>query len=161
MDEQPALKPPAALWPHDGMSMVDALMIASQVAYASFFAAVEHARLRGKVHVQLADPKFFRVGKYTFHWSTFVHGLRAGRRRDRSHWTNRGLLVPFEHLRRTLAQEGIYVVLNHEPRPIVRVFDQSHIAQDPDFTTTQIDGRPVHVYRKKPGKRNFYNVVPF
>tara|TARA_B110000027_G_scaffold121671_1_gene136035 strand:- start:104 stop:634 length:531 start_codon:yes stop_codon:yes gene_type:complete len=156
-----ALKPPSVAWPHAKVSMVDALMLASQVAYGSFFAAIEHARLGGKAQVTLHDPKTFRVGRYAFHWSVFVHGVRAQGRRDRSHWTDRGLLVPFEQLRRVLAQKGIYVVLSYEPRPVVRVFDRSHVATDPDFTTVDINGQEQRVYKHNPARRNFYNVVPF
>lgn len=161
-DEVP-LRPASLDWPHAQVGLVDALLIASQQAYASFFAAVEHARAHRQVRVQLQDPAVYRVGKYAFDWSTFVHGLRRGRRRrDRTYWTDRGLLVPFEHLRRTLAQSGIFVVLTAGRRPVCQVFDDEQIRGSPeDFTVIDVHGSPRYVYKHDPARRNFYNIVPF
>lgn len=155
------LRAPAVEWPNKDLSMQQALMLASQSAYAHFYAAVEHARLSKKTRMKMDNPAYYNVGKFSFHWSVFVHGLRRQGKRDRSPWANHGLLVPFEQLRRGFAQDGLYVVLNYEKRsPAFRVFDKDQITADPDFTVMDVHEKPQYVYRRTTG-RNFYNIVPF
>ena len=125
-----------------------------------FFSAVGTARLRHNEVVKIDDPTVYRVGRFEFHWTVFVYGLRVKGRRNRSYWTKRGMLVPFEHIRRIFAKQGIYVVMTYEPSPVVRIFDKRDIQGNPDFTTEVINGRSMYVYKKTDG-RNFYNVVPF
>jgi hypothetical protein len=157
----PSLRPDNVYWPNADANMEEALMTASNLAYVRFFNAIETARLRQQSTVRLQDPVTYQVGRFEFHWSVFVHGLRVKGRRNRSHWTKRGLLVPFEQLRRTFAKQGLYVILNHEEgAPVVRVFTQADIHGNPDFTVSDVNGRAVYIYRETEG-RNFYNVVPF
>lgn len=156
----PRLRDDKMYWPNADASLDEALMTASNLAFVRFFSAVETARLRQNEVVPLEDPMVYHVGRFEFHWTVFVYGLRVKGRRDRSHWNKRGLLVPFEQIRRIFAKQGIYVVMTYESSPVVRVFDKRDIQDNPDFSIEVINGRSMYVYKKTDG-RNFYNVVPF
>lgn len=141
------------------LTLTTALMVASNTAYMTFFDAVENALLRGETVVQLQDPSVYRVGRFEFHWTVFVYGLKRAGKRDRSYWSDRGFLVPFEQLRRVLAKKGVYVVLNYESGLVVRVFTRADIEGNPDFSVMLVQDRPLYVYKR--AERNFYNIVPF
>ncbi len=156
----PMLREPSMYWPNANANLDEALLTASNLAFVRFFSAVETARLRQKEVVPLDDPTVYQVGRFEFHWTVFVYGLRVKGRRNRSYWNKRGLLVPFEQIRRIFAKQGIYVVMTYESSPVVRVFDRRDIQDNPDFSIEVINGRSMYVYKKTDG-RNFYNVVPF
>ena len=111
------------------ISLNDAAFALSEVVYESFKRVVAHSLYATTTNntsasgfVLLEDPEYFFFGKYKFHWTVFLHGVRRGNGRDRSAWDSRSKLVPFEQLRRDLAKFGIYLLLryiNHVPCPCV------------------------------------------
>lgn len=93
-----------------GLAFPEALYRCSVSAYNSFRATVEHHAHRKRLPrwISFEDPKKFVAGQHSFPWSTFFFGLKKssrGGKRDRSFWHARGLLLPFDQLRRDLVRE--------------------------------------------------------
>lgn len=151
--------------------MEEALMIASSKAYDNLHRAVEHSILTGTDEIDVVQPEFIYVGAYKFHWSVFIHGLKRGDRRDREPWTRRGLLVPFEKLRRNLAKCGYYLVLRYEVVGVrARVFTKDQIeASASEFSLDfkhehklTLPQRPVWLYNLDDRELKCpYQMVPF
>jgi len=99
-------------------SMNDAAFLLSDVVYESFKRAVAHSLFNTTTNtsglVLLEDPQYFFFGKYKFHWTVFLYGVKKAGIRDRSPWDSRGKLVPFEQIRRDLAKFGIYLLLRYD-----------------------------------------------
>jgi hypothetical protein len=158
-------------WSSLNMTMKEALLKTSNVAYFNFFAAVEHAVAtipkqetpKGYAEAVIDDPKDYRIGKYRFNWSTFVYGLKRNGRRDRSIWNNERLLLPFEQLRRTLAKRGVYVVIDYRSEsPQALVFNKKQIESSDDFSKIMVDGRARFILGKEnDAGSKFYRIVPF
>ena len=166
----PMIPPDSSAFAHKGIGMEEALMVASSKAYQHLHRAVEHAVLTGTNEIDVVQPEFQYAGKYKFHWSVFIHGLKRGERRDREPWSRRKLLVPFEQLRRDLAKNGFYLLLRYENSGVrARVFTQSQIEADPEFSlefrhkyADSLPRRHVWLYKPDGGELKCpYQMVPF
>ena len=167
----PLVDPDSSAFAHKAVrGMEEALMAASSNAYSHLRRAVEHAVLTGTNEVDVVQPEFQHVGRYKFHWSVFVHGIKRNGRRDREPWGRRKLLVPFEQLRRDLAKSGYYLVLRYESAGVhARVFSKSEIEASDEFSldfkhehADTLPRRPVWLHGPDDGELKCpYQMVPF
>lgn len=165
----PMIPPDSSAFGHKNVrGMEEALMSASSMAYTRLRSAVEHAVLSGSTEVDVVQPEFYYAGRFKFHWSVFIHGLKRNSQRDRTPWTRRKLLVPFEQLRRDLAKNGYYLVLRYEDsgaRACVFTKDQIELNDEfsLDFKHDVISlGRHVWLYERDGGELKCpYQMVPF
>lgn len=156
----PALKFPSyALWSSNS-NMEDAILALSVKAYDVFLRAIEHSLTKGVQTCVVDDPKMYYWGKFAFHYQTFIHGVKRKvdantYKRDRSIWMKQKQFTPFEHLRRTLAKNGIYVVYRYknldevsdgESRAQVLVLSKFDIERNENITHHEFKGKVVRVW---------------
>ena len=140
------------------------LLNASRQAYHGFHSRAVNAILNEETEFDLDSPLFYYEGKYKFHWSVFVHGLRRkdSTRRDRSVWNKRGICTPFEQLRRDMAKIGYYIILMYEEGknvPMVKILTKYSIENEyKDLISIDHAGRRVF---NGPAQHHLMNIVPF
>ena len=137
----------------------EALHVASYKAYWRMRALVE-AEVQTNVHghlprvVRMDQPQRYEVGGHVFPWTTFMYGVKRknkhhGReRRDRSFWASRGLLLPFDQLRRDLVHEyGWMLVMDPRNQVVFLCLNDQELDFTFDPDTEQFW---IQHYRKMP-----------
>ena len=108
----------------------NSVLLASHQAYHAFWSRICHAILHYTQKIEIDSTQYFYAGKFRWHWSVFVHGIRKNGKRDRSIWARHSICTPFEQLRRDFAKQGYYLVLAYkegERVPECRVFTKNEL----------------------------------
>lgn len=117
----PPQAPPPVAWPNALIAYYDGLLVASSIAFQSWFRCVETAALckSRKVHMSLAPVN---VGRHTYGYGPLIHGIssKPGATLRRTHWHQKGIRMPFEQLRQSCLLYGEFVVLTYSHKAAYR-----------------------------------------
>ena len=72
----------------------NSVLLASHQAYHAFWSRICHAILHYTQKIEIDSTQYFYAGKFRWHWSVFVHGIRKNGKRDRSIWARHSICTP-------------------------------------------------------------------